>query len=113
MIENNLSSTDTVPEGPPVGITGSTLTLRITGSTLRDGSNAVARRFTEEQVRSVVRALHAADVPVSEVAHGDGLGRSSFTDGFSLAADKRTSSSRSSLNCRTPAKPKPVGQGAP
>jgi hypothetical protein len=34
--------------------------VRITDSTLRDGSHAMAHRFTEEQVRGVVHALDAA-----------------------------------------------------
>ncbi|MBU6244060.1 MAG: 4-hydroxy-2-oxovalerate aldolase [Actinomycetales bacterium] len=58
--------------------------VRITDSTLRDGSHAMAHRFTEEQVRSVVHALDAAGVEVIEVTHGDGLGGSSFNYGFSL-----------------------------
>ena len=58
--------------------------LRITDSTLRDGSHAMSHQFTEEQVRSVVSALGRAGVPVIEVPHGDGLGGSSFNYGFSL-----------------------------
>lgn len=61
--------------------------VRITDTTLRDGSHAMAHRFTEEQVRSVTRALDRAGVEVIEVTHGDGLGGSSFNYGFSLNPD--------------------------
>jgi len=61
--------------------------IRITDSTLRDGSHAMAHRFTEEQVRGVVHALDSAGVEVIEVTHGDGLGGSSFNYGFSLEED--------------------------
>jgi 4-hydroxy 2-oxovalerate aldolase len=57
--------------------------VRLTDSTLRDGSHALAHQFTEEQVRAVVHALDRSRVEVIEVSHGDGLGGSSFNYGFS------------------------------
>jgi len=57
--------------------------VRLTDSTLRDGSHALAHQFTEEQVRAVVHALDRSNVEVIEVSHGDGLGGSSFNYGFS------------------------------
>ena len=63
--------------------------LRITDTTLRDGSHAMAHQFTEEQVRATVHALDAAGVEVIEVTHGDGLGGSSFNYGFSRVDEIR------------------------
>ena len=62
--------------------------IRVTDTTLRDGSHAVAHRFTVEQVRDVVAGLDAAGVPVIEVAHGDGLGGSTLTYGRSRVDER-------------------------
>ena len=40
--------------------------VRVTDSSLRDGSHAVRHQFTADQVRVVVAALDAAGVPVIE-----------------------------------------------
>lgn len=61
--------------------------VRLTDTTLRDGSHAMSHKFTETHVRSIVRALDDAKVEVIEVTHGDGLGGSSFNYGFSLTPE--------------------------
>jgi len=65
------------------------LDVRVTDTSLRDGSHAKRHQFTERQVRSVVSALDEAGVPVIEVTHGDGLGGSSFNYGFSLVDERK------------------------
>jgi 4-hydroxy 2-oxovalerate aldolase len=64
------------------------LDVRITDTSLRDGSHAKQHRFTESEVRSVVAGLDGAGVPVIEVSHGDGLAGSSYNYGFSLTDER-------------------------
>jgi 4-hydroxy 2-oxovalerate aldolase len=57
--------------------------VRITDTSLRDGSHAMSHQFTAEQVREVAGALDDAGVQVIECNHGDGLAGSSIQYGFS------------------------------
>ncbi|MFJ6094884.1 4-hydroxy-2-oxovalerate aldolase [Williamsia muralis] len=65
------------------------LDIRITDSSLRDGSHAKRHQFTVDHVKTVVAALDGAGVPVIEVTHGDGLGGSSFNYGFSKTPEQQ------------------------
>lgn len=65
-----------------------TFDVRITDTSLRDGSHHKRHQFTSEEVQSIVSALDHAGVPVIEVAHGDGLGGSSFNYGFSKTPEQ-------------------------
>lgn len=64
------------------------LDLRITDTSLRDGSHHKRHQFTADEVRSIVSALDGAGIPIIEVAHGDGLGGSSFNYGFSKTPEQ-------------------------
>jgi 4-hydroxy 2-oxovalerate aldolase len=66
----------------------SDLDVRLTDTSLRDGSHAKRHKFSRDDVARISSALDAAGIPVIEVTHGDGLGGSSFTFGFS-ATDER------------------------
>jgi 4-hydroxy 2-oxovalerate aldolase len=64
------------------------LDVRVTDTSLRDGSHANHHQFTVTNVESVVGALDNAGVPVIEVTHGDGLGGSSYNYGFALVDER-------------------------
>jgi 4-hydroxy 2-oxovalerate aldolase len=69
-------------------MTNSIWDVRITDTSLRDGSHHKRHQFTKDEVGSIVAALDAAGVPVIEVTHGDGLGGSSFNYGFSKTPEQ-------------------------
>lgn len=62
--------------------------IRVTDTSLRDGSHHKRHQFTVDEVRAIVSALDHAGVPVIEVTHGDGLGGSSFNYGFSRTPEQ-------------------------
>src|ERR1700755_2000364 len=62
--------------------------VRMTDTSLRDGSHHKRHQFTTDEVHAIVSALDGAGVPVIEVTHGDGLGGSSFNYGFSKTPEQ-------------------------
>lgn len=55
----------------------------VADTTMRDGSHALKHSYTVEQVTSIAKALDESGVSLIELSHGDGLGGSSYTYGFS------------------------------
>jgi 4-hydroxy 2-oxovalerate aldolase len=63
------------------------LRVRLTDSTLRDGSNAIRHRFTPDQVAEIAGGLDRAGMHTISVGHGEGLGASSLQYGQGLHPD--------------------------
>jgi 4-hydroxy 2-oxovalerate aldolase len=65
-----------------------TADFRLIDSTLRDGSHAISHQYDADEVVAIVKGLDQAGIQVIEIAHGDGLGGSSFNYGFSKVPEK-------------------------
>jgi len=63
--------------------------ITLVDTTMRDGSHAVRHSFTEAQVAEIAGRLDRCGVQLIELSHGDGLGGSSYTYGFSEVSEFR------------------------
>lgn len=62
-------------------------TILISDPTLRDGNHAIQHQLTADQIAKYCRAADAANIPIVEVGHGNGIGASSLQLGESACPD--------------------------
>lgn len=60
----------------------------ISDATLRDGNHAVRHQLSKENIQRYCIAANAANIPIVEVGHGNGIGASSVQVGLSKETDK-------------------------
>jgi 4-hydroxy 2-oxovalerate aldolase len=63
-------------------------TIKITDTTLRDGSHSVKHQYTLDDITAFASALDESGVYAIEISHGDGLAGSSIQYGWSLFSEK-------------------------
>ena len=62
--------------------------VKILDGTLRDGQHTISHQFTPQNIRNIAGRLDQAGIDIIEVAHGYGLGGSSFQYGFGACSDE-------------------------
>ena len=62
--------------------------IKLTDTTMRDGSHTVSHQFSIDEVKALTKALDSAGVDIIEVGHGDGLTGSTINYGFSIHSDE-------------------------
>ncbi|MCF7363431.1 4-hydroxy-2-oxovalerate aldolase [Vibrio diazotrophicus] len=60
----------------------------ISDATLRDGNHAVRHQLSREQIQQYCIAANAANIPIVEVGHGNGIGASSIQVGLAKESDE-------------------------
>ena len=61
--------------------------IKITDTTLRDGSHSVTHQFSLDEIRRITQALDETGIDIIEVGHGDGLQGSTCNYGFSKESE--------------------------
>ena len=62
-------------------------TVKLTDTTLRDGSHSVSHQYTLEEMKRIAIALDEAGIDIIEIGHGDGLNGNSLNYGFAAHTD--------------------------
>ncbi len=60
----------------------------LSDATLRDGNHAVRHQLTQENIKQYCLAVDAANIPIVEVGHGNGVGASSIQVGLAKESDR-------------------------
>ncbi|MGF1730491.1 4-hydroxy-2-oxovalerate aldolase [Photobacterium kasasachensis] len=60
----------------------------LSDATLRDGNHAVRHQLSQENIKQYCLAVDAANIPIVEVGHGNGIGASSIQVGLAKESDR-------------------------
>jgi 4-hydroxy 2-oxovalerate aldolase len=62
--------------------------ILISDPTLRDGNHAIRHQLTAQQIEDYCKFAEAANIPIVEVGHGNGIGASSLLVGKAIISDE-------------------------